>query len=114
HLGLRGGRAEALLAKGDEKALMLKSVIDELKEDCRAGAMQVHAVWRFYPAYSEGNALVLVNPDSGDPAAVFHFPRQPKEDGLCLADYANAKGVGAPDNVCLFAVTAGCGIRALY
>ena len=114
HLGLRGGRAEALLAQGDEKALMLKGVIDELKAVCRAGAMQVHAVWRFYPAYSQGNALVLVDPDTGDLAAALHFPRQPKEDGLCLADFANPKGEGAPDNVCLFAVTAGGGIRELY
>ena len=33
---------------------------------------------------------------------------------LCLADYANPRGEGAPDNVCLFAVTAGKGIRGLY
>ncbi len=114
HLGLRGGRADALLAQGDEKAMMLKEVIDELKAVCRAGAMEVHAVWRFFPAHSEGNSLILTDPDTGDPAAVLDFPRQPKEDGLCLADFTNPKGQGAPDNVCLFAVTSGRGIRALY
>jgi len=117
HLGLRGGRAEALLAEGDPKAMMLKELIDELKEVCRAGAMEVHAVWRFFPAYSEGNTLFLADPETGDVLAQLTFPRQPKPDGLCLADFANPKGVaplGGVDNVCLFAVTAGKGIRELY
>ena len=62
HLGLRGGRAEALLAEGDQKAMKLKELIDELKEVCRDGAMEVHAVWRFFPAYSEGNTLLYPRP----------------------------------------------------
>lgn len=114
HLGLRGGRAEDLLAAGDPKALMLKEVIDELKAECRAGAMHVSAVWQFFPAVSEGNALHLLSDEDGEIVHTFEFPRQPEEDGLCLADYVNPMGEGPRDSVCLFAVTAGKGIRALY
>ncbi len=112
HLGLRG-RVEEQLARGDEKAQRLKEVIDELKAQGRAGAMEVSAVWRFFPAYSEGDRLhLLAAPGSDRPLATFRFPRQRKGKGLCLADYANPEG--APlDNVCLFVVTAGKGIRDL-
>lgn len=114
HLGLRGGRAETLLAQGDPKAMKLKKLIDELKAVCRDGAMEVHAVWQFFPAYSQGNTLFILDPKSREVRASFEFPRQPGADGLCLADYANPLGAGAADNVCLFAVTAGKGIRELY
>ena len=114
HLGLRGGRAEKLLAEGDEKALMLKALIDELKEECRRGAMQVHAVWQFFEACSEGNRLHLLEAGTGRVLHTFEFPRQPGEDGLCLADYVNPAGEGPRDSVCLFVVTAGGGIRELY
>ncbi len=114
HLGLRGGRAETLLKEGDPKALMLKEVIDELKAECRAGAMEIHAVWQFYEAWSEGNRLSLLEPGTEKVLQSFEFPRQPGKGGLCLADYTNPKGEGARDNVCLFVVTAGRGIRELY
>ncbi|HLS91857.1 MAG TPA: methionine synthase [Limnochordia bacterium] len=113
HLGLRGGRAEELLARKDPKALKLKELVDELKAVCRAGAMEVHAVWQFFPAYSEGNTLYLLDQDQRELASL-EFPRQPGADGLCLADYANPREAKARDNVCLFAVTAGKGIRELY
>jgi len=114
HLGLRGGRAEKLLAEGDEKAVRLKALIDELKEECRRGRMKVRAVWQFFPAYSEGNTLYLLDEGRNRVVASFPFPRQPKEDGLCLADFVNPQDMGAPDNVCLFAVTAGKGVREWY
>lgn len=113
HLGLRGGRAETLLAQGDEKALKLRTLIDELKAVCRAGAMEIHAVWQFFKAYGDGNRLVLLS-EEDEPICSFEFPRQPGPDGLCLSDYVNPRGVEPIDNVCLFAVTAGAGIRSLF
>ncbi len=114
HLGLRGGRAEALIAAGDEKALRLKALVDELKEECRRGGMEARAVWQFFPAYSQGNTLYLLDERRERVVGQFTFPRQPRPDGLCLADYVNPRGQGAPDNVCLFALTAGKGIRERY
>lgn len=113
HLGLKGGRAEKLLEDGDEKALMLKELIDELKAQCRAGAMEINAVWRYFDAWSEGNTLVIAEPGTDEVLERFEFPRQPGEDGLCLADYANPKDAPVRDNVALFAVTAGKNMRAL-
>ena len=70
-------------------------------------------MWQFFPAYSEGNTLYLLDEKQRELASL-EFPRQPGADGLCLADYANPREAKARDNVCLFAVTAGKGIRGLY
>lgn len=113
HLGLKG-RWERLMAEGDEKALRLKEQVDRIKDECRRGAMQAHAVWRFYRAVSEGNRLLLLHPTRDDVEATFEFPRQRDGDKLCLADYVNPASAGTVDNVCLLAVTAGAGIRELY
>lgn len=129
HLGIPG-EAVKLWQQGDRSALaahphgpkMLEfaAIIDELKGEIkRNGYMQVEAVYRFFPAASEGNALHVYSgagAKPGDqPVASFEFPRQAKENGLCLADYAQplswAKEHGL-DNVAFFCVTAGKGIRA--
>ncbi|MHC4162491.1 MAG: methionine synthase [Planctomycetota bacterium] len=99
HLGLKG-RFEELVAAGDEKARMLLDLVEELKAEARAGGMVARAVWRFFPARRQGDAIRIGGTD-------FPFPRQ-RGDGLCLADYvAEAPG----DHVGLFVVTAGEGIR---
>ena len=74
------------------------------------GAMAVRGVWRFFPARSDGNRLTLV--ETGEVgaksvAAEWRLPRQPREDGLRLADYVLPAG----DHVALFVVTAGAGVR---
>ena len=113
HLGLKGGRIEDLLARADEKAILVHEVIERLKAEGRAGKMVVNAVYQFFRAVSEGNHIHLLDHRSGERLATFEFPRQPGGERLCLADYVNP--VGAPsDSVCLFVVTAGSGIRAQY
>jgi 5-methyltetrahydrofolate--homocysteine methyltransferase len=97
HLGLKG-RFEDLLRKGDEKARKLLLTIDELKADAREW-MTARAVWRFFPARASGET-VHVGGES------LTFPRQPGGERLCLADF-----VGERDVLCLFAVTAGAGVR---
>ncbi len=121
HLGLKGNVGE-LFERGDEKALSLKKTIDDLKALSRpaplgSGAMTARAVWRFFPAASEGDSIVLFDP--ADPKrrfTTFPLPRQAAGERLCLADYVRPlRRDGAPtDNVALFVVTAGEGIRALY
>jgi len=113
HLGLRGGRFEDLIAQGDDKALMLQGVLDKLKTRARQGAMEVQAVYQHFRAVSAGNRLSLLDHRTGLAVAHLDFPRQVGGDGLCLADYANPQGA-APDNVCLFVVAAGKGIRDQY
>ncbi|MFL5423801.1 MAG: methionine synthase [Myxococcales bacterium] len=115
HMGLKssvvreveqGDRAELESTEAGRKALLLKERLDDLKQECREGAMKARAVYQFFRARGEGNDLVLLRPD-GSELDRFTFPRQEGEDGLCLADY-----VSADDSVCLFVTTAGEGIRA--
>ncbi|NVJ27287.1 MULTISPECIES: methionine synthase [Myxococcus] len=122
HLGLRsssralGTPAEAELAKTEEgrKALALKEAVEELKGMLRGGLMQARAVFQFFKAGSDGNRVVLFDGSTGKEAASFEFPRQDREGGLCLADYLRPLERGVPtDNVGMFVVTAGSGIREL-
>ncbi|MCY3929158.1 MAG: methionine synthase [Acidobacteria bacterium] len=107
HLGLKGS-VERLRVANDPKLLKVEAVVEELKEFAR-GELAAHGVWRFFPARSEGNRLVLLEPaEAGEKvAAEWLLPRQPREDGLCLADYVLPRG----DHVALFVVTAGAGVR---
>jgi 5-methyltetrahydrofolate--homocysteine methyltransferase len=68
--------------------------------------MSARAVWRFFPARTEGNRLTLLCPGTGKPVASWDLPRQDREGGLCLTDY-----VLTEDHVALFVTTAGDGVR---
>ncbi len=97
HLGLKG-RYQDLIANGDKKALELRDLIEELQ----AGAPLVaRGVWQFFPARSDETSIAVRQ-------LRFPFPRQTKGDGLCLADFV---APGKEDHICLFAVTAGEGVR---
>lgn len=105
HLGLKGS-VRKLREEGDPKLAKLETVIDELKELGRQGALHARAVWRFYPAQADGNRLTLICPETGQPAAAWDLPRQTRNGGLCLTDY-----VLPSDHVALFVTTAGDGVR---
>jgi 5-methyltetrahydrofolate--homocysteine methyltransferase len=68
--------------------------------------MRARAVWRFFPAQTEGNRMTLICPETGKAVASWDFPRQDREGGLCLADF-----VLPSDHVALFVTTAGDGVR---
>ncbi|MEZ5362755.1 MAG: vitamin B12 dependent-methionine synthase activation domain-containing protein [Bryobacterales bacterium] len=55
--------------------------------------------------------MKLYEPGSATPAAQFDFPRQRREDGLCLPDYVMPAKDGVRDSVAIFVVTAGEGVR---
>ncbi|HEY0514095.1 MAG TPA: methionine synthase [Thermoanaerobaculia bacterium] len=105
HLGIKGS-VRQLEAEGDPKLAKLKAVIDELKAVARDGGLHARAVWRFFPAEAAGDRLTLLDPETGDPAAVWDLPRQARPGGLCLTDY-----VLPGDHVALFVTTAGAGVR---
>ena len=112
HLGLKGN-FDRLHAEGDEKALMLAAVVEGVQKEARAGAMRAAALWQFYEVEPGGNRLLLFRPGESQPAGHWDFPRQPREDGLCLADFASEPlDGGRRDAICLMATTAGTGIRA--
>jgi 5-methyltetrahydrofolate--homocysteine methyltransferase len=66
------------------------------------------AVLGYFPCYSEGNEVVVLDPN--DHAQVLErlvFPRQPRHDRICLADFFRPRAAGALDVVALQAVTVG-------
>jgi 5-methyltetrahydrofolate--homocysteine methyltransferase len=70
------------------------------------------AVLGYFPCNSDGNELIVWDPDDFDPAdpKELHrlvFPRQPRHDRICLADFYRPVGSGEVDVVALQAVTAG-------
>ncbi len=112
HMGLRGNAAR-LLEQGDPKALKLHEQIEAVKAECRGGGMLARCVWQWFEAQADGNSILLFDAQgAAQPAATWRFPRQRKDDGLCLADYVLPSREGRRDHVALFVTTAGEGISA--
>jgi 5-methyltetrahydrofolate--homocysteine methyltransferase len=109
HLGYKGN-FEKNLADHDPKALELFHKMEELKEEAMP-VLRVKAVWQFYQAERDGNAIHLFAPGCAAPLHTFQFGRQPREDGLSLSDYILEGEEGRRDHLALFVVTAGAGIR---
>ncbi len=96
-----------------KKALEVQALIESIKEECRNGLMKPTAVYQFFKAASEGNTVYLYD-SQGNEAAKFTFPRQLKENGLCLTDYVTPRSLGpVQDNIAIFVVTAGANIREI-
>lgn len=112
HLGLRGN-VEKELANGNEKALALKQLMDDLlNEAISEKSIKANAIYQFFPAKSEGNRIYIY--DSNDHSRIietFDFPRQTGDAQLCLADFVRPVTSEEMDYVAFFVVTTGAGIR---
>ncbi len=74
------------------------------------GLLEAAVVYGYWPCYADGTTLVLLDPDTSDPAdevARFAFPRQRRDRHLCLADYFRPKESGELDVIALQLVTVG-------
>jgi 5-methyltetrahydrofolate--homocysteine methyltransferase len=77
------------------------------------GWLQPRAVYGFFPAQTQGNDVLIYDPDgyaadgSTREIARFHFPRQEGREHLCLADYFRAVESTDVDVVALQVVTVG-------
>jgi 5-methyltetrahydrofolate--homocysteine methyltransferase len=109
HMGFKGD-FEKRLAQRDPKALELFASMEEVRNEA-ATFMKVRAVWQFFEAEPEGNAMHLFAPGGTQPLHTFHFKRQRTGDFLCLSDYVLAPKQSQRDHVALFVVTAGEGVR---
>ncbi len=74
--------------------------------------LQPQGVYGLFPCQSDGDELVVYNPDTIDTASPdeltrFAFPRQPYDDHLCLADYFSPVESGKMDVVAFQVVTVG-------
>jgi 5-methyltetrahydrofolate--homocysteine methyltransferase len=114
HLGLMGV-VDKLLAAGDDRALKLHQSVEDMLALVRAkGLIRPQAIYRSFPANGEGNDLILFDAKEPDREIMrFTFPRQSGGERLCLADFARPLAGGVRDNVALFVVTCGIGIREL-
>ncbi len=107
-----GEQARALHADG---TALLERIVDE-------GRLTVRAVYGFWPAVSDGDDIVLFEPDAtaGDGAERLRLPmlrqQEPQPEGRAhrsLADFVAPRGSGRLDHIGAFAVTAGVGADAL-
>jgi 5-methyltetrahydrofolate--homocysteine methyltransferase len=115
HLGLRGGTVAKLLKQGNPKAIELKEIVDSIYDEAqKKGTIKAHGMYRFFPAQSSGNDILVYDPfDTGKVLARFSFPRQKVAPYLCLADFLKPVESGVMDYVGFLVVTAGHGIREL-
>ena len=109
HLGFRGNFERMLIAR-DPKALELQAIVQQVQAEATS-FMKVRAVWKFFDVDAKGNTVEFYEPKGGALLHSFSFPRQQRENGLCLADYVLPAADGIRDSVAMFAVTAGKGIR---
>lgn len=112
HLGLKGS-VEQLLKNRDPKTVDLKETVDQiLVEESQAGVLKANAMYRFFPAQSEGDSIHIYNPDNVQEVLhTFTFPRQQVEPYLCLADFLRSKESRVMDYVGFLVVTAGDDVR---
>ncbi len=127
HLGIKGGivrqlgqaqgnaRAEREIATLEPKAWSIWTAVEEVKAEFKS-VLVPRSVYRFFPAASAGNQLLIFDPDrkpSADrkPIAVFDFPRQSRPNGLCLSDYTRPLETGHGDSVAFFVTSVGRGVR---
>ncbi|WP_413775718.1 methionine synthase [Micromonospora sp. RTGN7] len=102
--GARGGKGpsyeELVETEGRPR---LRYWLDRLTAD---KVLEAAVVYGYFPAYSEGNDLVVLDENGHAERARFSFPRQRQERRLCLADFFRPKG-DQLDVVALQLVTVG-------
>ena len=87
----------------------------------RDGWLQPQAVYGYFPAQADGNAIVVYDPaafdsDGGSKREIarFTFPRQSGRERLCLADYVRPVGSDDVDVIGLQVVTVGNAASELF
>jgi 5-methyltetrahydrofolate--homocysteine methyltransferase len=63
-----------------------------MEEVEREGYLDIQAVYGYFPAWAEGDDVVVFDPDErAREIGRFHFPRQSEQNRLCLADYVRPR-----------------------
>jgi 5-methyltetrahydrofolate--homocysteine methyltransferase len=111
-----GGRG----VKGEEWRRLLREDFQPRLERMWAQQEYLHprALLGYFPCNSNGNELIIWDPADFDPTQPRElerlvFPRQPKHDRICLADFYRPVDSGEVDVVALQAVTAGSEVTEL-
>ncbi len=97
-----GAEWDKLKTEFDARLLRMK------KEALREKWLNPQGVYGLFPAQSEGDDLIVYNPENLDQVLTrFSFPRQPYDEHLCLADYYAPIESGQMDVVAFQVVTVG-------
>ncbi len=87
----------------------VRPILGELLEHCeRESILQPQAIYGFWPAQSDGDTLIVYDPDDRDQQiARFEFPRQGKPPYWCLSDFFKPVADGVYDVAGFMIVTVG-------
>jgi 5-methyltetrahydrofolate--homocysteine methyltransferase len=87
----------------------VRPILRDLVGKCEAeGILQPRAVYGYWPCQSEGNDLVIYNPDDRSQELTrFSFPRQRQSPHWCLADFWRPSSTGEYDVIAMSLVTVG-------
>src|SRR5690349_6804238 len=107
--GLRGARGstgptyeELVETEGRPR---LRAWLDRLAAD---KVLEAAVVYGYFPAYAEGNDVVVLDENGHSERARFSFPRQRRDRRLCIADFFKPRSAGSPpDVIALQLVTVG-------
>jgi 5-methyltetrahydrofolate--homocysteine methyltransferase len=103
--GARGGKGpsyeELVETEGRPR---LRYWLDRLTSE---QVLEAAVVYGYFPAYSEGNTLVVLDENGHAERTRFTFPRQRRDRRLCIADFFRLKESGELDVVAFHLVTVG-------
>ena len=105
--GLKSKRGEYETMVESEGRPRLRSL---LNESLSQGWLNAAVVYGYFPCYSEGNDLIILEhegPNKGSERVRFSFPRQSRDRRLCISDYFASKDSGKNDVVSFHIVTMG-------
>jgi 5-methyltetrahydrofolate--homocysteine methyltransferase len=102
--GARGGPSYEELVETEGRP-RLRAWLDRLHTE---GVLDAGIVYGYWPAVSDGQDLVVLDPDDHEQEVErFTFPRQRRDRRLCLADFFRARTSGDVDVVAFQLVTVG-------
>jgi 5-methyltetrahydrofolate--homocysteine methyltransferase len=106
---IRKGR----MTGGEYQSLVQEKVYPELERlkelAFRQKLLEPRVVYGYFPCQSEGNDLIVYEPDTETERVRFTFPRQREDRHLCLADYFSSRESRRMDLVAFQLVTVGRG-----
>ena len=106
--GLRGTRGDSGPSYDElvetEGRPRLRMWMDRVQTE---GILEAAVVYGYWPCYSEGNTLVVLDPQAHTELHRFEFPRQRRDRFLCLTDFFRPKDSGELDVVAFHLVTMG-------
>jgi 5-methyltetrahydrofolate--homocysteine methyltransferase len=102
--GLKSARGEYEAMVESEGRPRLRNLLNEVQTNAW---LEAAVVYGYFPCYSEGNDLIILEEDQKTERTRFSFPRQRRDRRLCLADFFASKESGMIDVVSFHVVTMG-------